>query len=672
VTGQPPPTTRLPGPADRPRHRGLGCLPTALLAAVVLVLVFATGALLAARYLPWIDDARSVRSTAERLADEFRALQPADLDRATVDGLRADVADLDHHLVPLADALDDPLVRAARAVPGVSDQVAAAGALLGAAGDLVDAADIGLGLADRVVTLREADAADASVGMMAGLVELMATSQDDVDRLAQLLDAADAQLSAIGPDALSQLRSARDLVARPLADYQPLLDQYRELDGVVPALLGWGGDKRYLVLAENPAELRPAGGYAGTVGLITLRDGALVSQQFQNVYDLDQQKDLPFVKPPEELADNLLVSDEQGNPQSWRLADAAWSPDFPTGARKAAEFYAIEADGTQVDGVIAITTFALDRLLEVLGPVEVPAYGVTVAPGDTTLTLLGATRGKPGELEGRKDVLDALGTEVMHRLLALPPEEWTGMLEALADIGREREALVWLADPEAQRLIVEHGLAGQVRTDPGDYLYVVESNVAPTSKYNLVVDRSDSLVVKLGEDGAALDSLRLDWQNHAGDDGELYQQLRSFSQNEQGWYGAYVRVLVPTGSELVTASGRDIDQVSGVERVTQEAGRTSFANDLLMVPGTSTMSYLWTVPQAAEETEHGWEYRLTVQKQPGARTFPLSVRVDLPPGASVLETSPGAQIDGQRVHLTASLDGDVELFVRYDLPTAAG
>ena len=73
--------------------------------------------------------------------------------------------------------------------------------------------------------------------------------------------------------------------------------------------------------------------------------------------------------------------------------------------------------------------------------------------------------------------------------------------------------------------------------------------MSPTSKYNLVVDRSDALVVKLDEEGDALDSLRLDWQNDAGKDGEPYRSLRSFSNNEEGWYGAYVRVLTPAGSE---------------------------------------------------------------------------------------------------------------------------
>ena len=617
-----------------------------------------------------MDDVQDARASAERLSDRLEELEPADLDRVTVEALRADMRGLDESLRPLRSVLSDPLVQVAEVVPSVASQVTAAGLLLDAADALVEAGDLGLGLAAQVVALREANEADESFELTAGLVELIATSTDDIDRMDELIGQAEADLDAIDPDAVSQIREARALVRGPLRTYRPLLEQYRELDDLVPELMGWGGEKRYLVLAQNPAELRPAGGYSGTVGLIEVKDGSLVQQQFVNVYDLDNQKGLPFIEPPEELAENLLSPDEKGNPQSWRLADATWAADFPTGAATAAEFYAIETDGVEVDGVIALTTYALDRLLEVVGPVYVPAYDLTVQPGDVTLTLLGVTRGAPGDLKGRKDVLDALAREVTQRLTSLPPDQWGSMVEALEDIGRQKMAMIWLADDEAQQVVLDNGWAGQVSQDPGDYLYVVESNVAPPSKYNLVVDRADSLVVKLDEEGAALNSLRLDWQNDAGKEGDRYQSLREFSDNEDGWYGAYIRVLVPTGGELVNARGESFLPIRDVDRVTEEAGRQSYGNYVLMEPGKSTLSYLWSVPEVAVPTDAGWEYRLVIQKQPGARPSPLTVRVDLPDGATVLETSEGAVIDGDRVRLEADLDRDLELVVRYELPPA--
>ncbi len=558
------------------------------------------------------------------------------------------------------------MVAAARAVPVLGDQVAAADSLVAAADALLEAGDIGLGLAYEVVGLREANDADASVALMPGLVELMATSGEEVDRAAELIALAEDELAAIPGNAAGLILEARDLVADPLSTYRPLLDAYREYDDVLPGLLGWGEEKRYLVLAQNPAELRPTGGYAGTVGVITLKDGAIAEQRFRDVHELSRMPGLPFVEPPDELAVYLL-----GDDQSWRLADATWAADFPTAAQKALELYEIESGDGEIDGVIAITTYALDRLLEVVGPVTVPGYDVTVEPGDTTLTLLGATRGSPQSVEGRKEVLDVLARRLTARLLSLPPQRWVATAEALEDIGRERLMMAWFSDEAAQDLIEQAGWDGRVRQDGGDYLYVVESNVSPTSKYNLVVDRSDSLVVKLDENGDALNSLRLDWDNRAGSAGEPYASLRSFSNNEEGWYGAYLRVLVPEGAELVTANGKADEVVRALERSGEESGRQSFANYLFMPPGASTMSYLWIKPGAAVQTQEGWLYELVVQKQPGARTLPLSLGIDLPDGATVTSLTDGLEVGEGRVSGQIELDGDAVVRVEYELPEDA-
>ena len=65
---------------------------------------------------------------------------------------------------------------------------------------------------------------------------------------------------------------------------------------LIPNLLGWGGERRYLVLAQDPAELRPNGGYTGTYGIVTFKNGELASHDFTDVYALDQKPGLPFVE----------------------------------------------------------------------------------------------------------------------------------------------------------------------------------------------------------------------------------------------------------------------------------------------------------------------------------------------------------------------------------------
>jgi hypothetical protein len=631
----------------------------------VLVAVAALGGVLGLRYADAPDDVREARAAARRLSNQVNSLTPASLDRASVDRIATSVSALDESMAPLRELVhEDPVVAVLSALPMVGHQLDAAESLVVAADALTEAADIGLGLAAEVVDLREANLEDQSVPLMPGLVELMATSGPEADRISELAGEAQAALATISDDVLPDLVEARDLVADPLTAYSPLLDAYVEYDDVIPGMLGRGEERRYLVLAQNPAEIRPSGGYAGTVGVITLRDGSIVEQRFRDVHELTRQPGLPFLEAPAPLAEYLL-----GQDQSWRLADANWAADFPEAAQESLRQYVIETGDEDIDGVIAITTYALDRLLEVVGPVEVPQYDVTVEPGDTTLTLLGATRGTPTSIEGRKEVLDVLARRLTNRLLSMPPARWVPTVEALEDIGAERMALVWMADPDEQALVDDAGWDGRVRGDAGDYVYVVESNVSPTSKYNLVIDRSDSLVVQLDEEGDALNSLRMDWQNDAGQPGEPYRSLRGFSNNEEGYYGSYVRVLVPDGAEIVTASGQASDPVRSVEGVTREAGRASFANYLFMPPGESTLTYLWLVPEAAVRTDDSWRYELTVQKQPGARPMAQSVAIDLPADAEVVGASEGATVDGARVRFEAVLDRDLEFFVEYRLPT---
>jgi Protein of unknown function (DUF4012) len=49
----------------------------------------------------------------------------------------------------------------------------------------------------------------------------------------------------------------------------------------LPAAIG-SGQHTYLLLLENPGEMRPGGGYIGAVGQVTFSGGGLTSQLFRD------------------------------------------------------------------------------------------------------------------------------------------------------------------------------------------------------------------------------------------------------------------------------------------------------------------------------------------------------------------------------------------------------
>jgi len=83
----------------------------------------------------------------------------------------------------------------------------------------------------------------------------------------------------------------------------------------------------------------------GVYGLVTFDQGRLTKSTFQNTLLLDFKPGPPYVEPPTGLKDHLL-----GTQYSWQLADAGWSPDFPTSAQEALKLYTLESGDSQVDG----------------------------------------------------------------------------------------------------------------------------------------------------------------------------------------------------------------------------------------------------------------------------------------------------------------------------------
>ena len=653
--------TAGPAPARRPRITRTRVLRAGLILAVLIALL---GVLAVVRYLPLLDDARELRDSLERTADRALAAGP-NLDRADLEALRTDLAAARDRQARLADVVThDPLVGLVAIVPEVDRQRDAAAALLAATASLLDAADRIAVVADRYVAIGETETSGGGAGStMALLVGMIAESRGDIAAAVSAIDASRTSLAEVPADAIGQIVAARDRAQELLGRYAPLIDTYAEVDDVLPAILGWEGRRRYLVLAQNPAELRPTGGYIGTYGIVEFELGRLVSHQFRDTQALDSRPGIAHVEPPSPLRDHLLGD------RPWRLSDVNWAPGFPTVARDAIDLYRLETGGEEVDGVIALTTYALDELMTVLGPIEVPDYGVTVAPGETTLTAFAQTR--PASVAAgtdRKAFLQSFASELFDRLLSLPIGQMPDLLPALQTIAQERRAYVWLAEPGAQAFIEEGGLDGAVRAVDGDFLYLVDANVGPVSKLNLVTERRSELEVRLDGFGNAHHALTVTWLNRIGEPGPLRDMLLAYQRRET--MGSYVRVIAPELSRLqAVEGGSDRLPVSGADSVGVEDGRAVFGVYHIVPPGTALVRMAWVAPYVVDGPDAAGHrrYRLTLQKQPGTVEDPVAIRIVPPEGARIVGAADGLTISpaGDAAEIATNLRTDLELWVEF-------
>lgn len=418
-------------------------------------------------------------------------------------------------------------------------------------------------------------------------------------------------------------------------------------------LLGAEEKKRYLVVLQNNSELRPTGGFMGSFALVDA-DRGNIDAEFAPGGTYDVQGMLPgtIVAP---AALQLI------NPR-FEFQDANWFPDFPTSARQMLEFYR-QAQGPTVDGVLAVNASFVVRLLELLGPVELPRYERTFTAENffseaqliAELTHRDVAE-QTGEDIAPKAFIGELAMVLLDRAADADPQTLFALWQEIEQGLGQRDLQLYLTDQEAERNVLRLGWAGEMKQPEGDYLMVVHTNLGG-EKTDAVMDEHQELEVELLPSGDALHTLTVTRAHH-GIPKRVFYGVENVD---------YLRVYVPSGSELISATGF-VDPgtpISGVPEpgwtvdpdiqfeeeqarvhgasntvVTDAFGKTVFGNWMKTPPGgVSTAEIVYRVPKiwpGQEETSSrtgraaSAPYQFYLQQQPGVerRLFELTVTAD--------------------------------------------
>lgn len=316
--------------------------------------------------------------------------------------------------------------------------------------------------------------------------------------------------------------------------------------GEVGREIVWPG-RKYLVVFQNEAELRPTGGFIGAYAVVeTGWMGPKI--EVRDSYFLE--KHAPERAPKE--VHNLLDDGEWYPGHYFR--DANISPDWPTSARELMRMYNKNFEGEEedFDGVIAVNLGLMEEVLEELGEFEIGGevideenwfyvFEVALRPEDAH---------SEESLGERKDVLKDLAKEIMWR--GMQPTNWRGMVRVFREGMGRKDIQIYFEDEERQEVVKREGVGGEMKKGEGDYLHVNVANYAG-GKTDRYIDKWVEYVVEIDEKGGAEAVLRLRMKNRAGEG--------LFTKKWQGW----VRVYIPQGAEV-----RDL----GVEtKESQELGK---------------------------------------------------------------------------------------------------
>jgi hypothetical protein len=287
--------------------------------------------------------------------------------------------------------------------------------------------------ADRVSAVRESEEvlaglqaaiADPDLGPSEGLVQPVADARNRLS------------------DQLAQTRTTVD-------------DAMVGLTGVADFL---EGPTTYLVLAANNAEMRAGSGMFLQIGSVTVVDGAFTLSEFTPAEELYLEQPGATLDPDIEARWGAL----QPN-QEWRNLNL--SPRFDESARMATEMWAAAGRG-EVDGVMSIDVVAVQRLLELTGPVEVPTADgpLTISADDVRRQLLRKQYEAFDDRADRRDQLGAVAQSVFDAFnqRPVPAADLVGLIDRA---GSERNLMLWSSDPEQQAAWEALGVAGELTPD---------------------------------------------------------------------------------------------------------------------------------------------------------------------------------------------------------------
>ncbi|MEU6202106.1 DUF4012 domain-containing protein [Micromonospora musae] len=402
---------------------------------------------------------------------------------------------------------------------------------------------------------------------------------------------------------VSQVRQAlsdlRDEIDR-LGTMTAAADQGARL---LPTLLGAEGSRRYLLVSQNPAELRATGGMFGAYAVIEAKNGRVQMGRQGSSSSLGQFN--PPLPVPKEV--RALWADLPG----MYPADVNLTPHFPTAAALYGEMFRRKT-GTKVDGVLAVDPVVLSYLLKATGPVMVPG-GVPLASDTVVRTLLNESyqRLEPEKQDG---FFSAAAAAVFNAFFTKNVDP-RALLSAFDRAITERRILFWSARPEEQRQFGDSRLAGALPEQDTVPTVGVFLNDGSGAKLGYYLRPAATLTVgECRSDGRRELRLRVTLQSTAPKTGLTESILGLGMAGDPYTVRTLVSVFTPPGGAVVEArlDGAETAVGSGTERRRQAATAsvdvrpgTSRTLEVTVLTGKNTgtgEAELWLTPMATPWT----------------------------------------------------------------------
>lgn len=354
-------------------------------------------------------------------------------------------------------------------------------------------------------------------------------------------------------------------------------------------ILGFNGQKVYVLVFQDSAELRPTGGFISAIGLLRLEKGRMISYKTIASYQVNASLG-GLVTPPAEIGELL-------GEKNWYFHDSNWDADFPTTAETISWFLE-KSFGENLDGVIAINSLSAKSLLVQMDHLTIDGYTEPISSENFAQQL---------DSHAEKSVVDnqtfvsSLLSGFIQEVFTQNPENFEQWLIAFVDQLSSGQIQIYLKDQTAQQILVQTKWSGLVGK-PSCFGQFIQNGCLADSVYqveaNIGINRANAQLETKTQDAINFQSDRVDrtrtttWINNA-----------TSNVWPKGAYKAYVRWYLPKEAFL------DDLTVNGVS-VFGPSSRVYFEHDRLVIATTIEVN---TQSSIAAELKYHFSFDLAKQ-----------------------------------------------------------
>lgn len=452
------------------------------------------------------------------------------------------------------------------------------------------------------------------------------------------------------------LRNHNKEIKENLINARNYLIIYNDFLEILPDFLGNKTGKTYLLLFQNNSELRPGGGFIGSYGLISFKNGKIYYLDVGDIYGIDGQLK-GHVEPPEELKNHLLID-------NWYLRDSNWSPDFSQNAIKAIWFFEKET-GRKVDGVIGINLETAKRLIGSIGEITVPDYQQKINADN--FYERAEYYSEAGFFPGSKQKEDFLGKVIkalFNQIQLADQSTKIKVAHSFVESLSAKEILIYVQDSAVNDFFIKLNWAGRIKpavcSDGNenctpDYLHINEANVG-VNKANLYINRQDEQFISLDAQGIIKKKIFIKYQNQSPNNlfpaGDYKNYLRVYFSSDFIFKDC---VIIQKGKPSLGCQAIEKDEF-GLKNL----------GFLLQVPVGQEKTVEINLESGKPATLHNYSYLLSVQKQSGSREFPQKISFSYPNNAVVTDTNISVLTEPGKIVYNTALQKDYLLEIKID------